>query len=98
MSYNLIILEFAEQDIQGINFNYKSIRKELAIRFNKSLRREIKIIHKNPFLYQIRYDNVRLALIEKFPYKIHFVVYSDAIVIKAIYHTSRDSKVWFNRD
>ena len=98
MNYSLLILPLAEQDIKEINFNYKLINKPLAERFNNALNCEVAIIHKNPYLFQIRYDELRMAKIDKFPYMIHFEIHSDTIVINAIYHTSRDSKIWFSRD
>lgn len=98
MIYNLLILPKAEQDIKEINFNYKLINKSLAKKFNDALKKEVNIIHQNPYLYQIRYDELRMAKIDKFPYSIHFEIYSDAIVINAIYHNSRDSKIWKIRD
>lgn len=39
----------------------------------------------------------RVALIETFPYLIHFEIDKKAILIKAIMHTSRNSKNWKNR-
>ena len=98
MNYNLFILPLAELDIKEINFNYKIINKSLAEKFNIALKREVGIIHKNPFLFQVRYDDLRMAKIDKFPYLFHFEIHSETIVINAVYHTSRDSKIWFSRD
>jgi uncharacterized protein with ATP-grasp and redox domains len=98
MNYSLLILPLAELDIKEINFKYKIVNKSLAEKFNISLKKEVAIIHKNPFLYQVRYDDLRMAKIDKFPYVIHFEIHSEIIVINAVYHTSRDSKIWLNRD
>lgn len=98
MNYNLLILSLAEQDIKEINFQYKLVNKTLAEKFIIALKKEVSIIHKNPNLYQVRYDSLRMAKIDKFPYVIHFEIYSEIIVINAVYHTSRDSKIWLNRD
>jgi plasmid stabilization system protein ParE len=98
MNYNLLILPLAEQDIKEINFHYKLVNKSLAEKFNKALKKEVTIIHKNPYLYQIRYDGLRLAKLNKFPYVIHYEIHSEIIVINSVYHTSRDSKIWLSRD
>jgi plasmid stabilization system protein ParE len=98
MNYNLLILPLAEQDIREINFQYNLINNTLAKKFNSALKKEVAIIHKNPNLYQVRYDSLRMAKIDKFPYVIHFEIYSEIIVINAIYHTSRDSEIWLSRD
>ena len=98
MIYNLLIHPLAELDLKKINFNYTIINKSLATKFNIALKKEVAIIHKNPFLYQIRYDDLRMATIDKFPYVIHFEIHLETIVINAVYHTSRDSKIWLSRD
>ena len=81
MKYDTIILPFAKQDIKEVFLKYKSIRKNLGDTFILSIKKEVKIISKNPFSYQIKYKNVRVGLIETFPYLIHFSVYGSIIVI-----------------
>jgi hypothetical protein len=98
MNYSLKILEASKQDIKEIALWYSGKQSELGKKFTKAIKKEVSIIHKNPFLYQIRYDDVRIAFTEIFPYSIHFTVYETAIIIKAVYHTSRNSKIWVNRD
>lgn len=98
MKYDTIILPFAKQDIKEVFFKYKLIRKNLGETFILSIKKEVKIISKNPSSYQIKYKNVRVALIETFPYLIHFSVYGSKIVIKAVFHTSRNSEIWLDRD
>jgi len=98
MSYNLIILPHAVQDIREINFSYKSLNKKLAERFNEALKKEIQIIKKNPMIFQIRYDDFRVCKVEKFPYLIHYEINDKLIIINAVYHTSRDAKNWLERN
>lgn len=98
MIYKVIILPLAVQDIKEINFFYKTLNENLAILFNNNLKNEIKIIKENPFVFQVKYDDFRTVKVDKFPYLIHFEIHESSIVINAIYHTSRDSKIWLNRD
>ena len=97
MDYKLTILPLAKIDLQEIAFWYETINKNLGRRFLKSVKDEIKILRIKPLLYQIRYDGTRVALIQTFPYLIHFEIDKKEIVIKAIIHTSRNTKVWKNR-
>jgi len=69
----------------------------LGKRFLNSIKEEMKVVKEKPLLYQIRYDKTRVALIETFPYLIHFEIDKKEIVIKAIIHTSRNTKIWKNR-
>ena len=93
MIYSKILLHHAFQDIKEINLYYKSINIDLAKRFNDNLKAEIKMIAKNPLLFQIRYEIFRVVNIKDFPFVIHYEVFENKFIIHAIYHTSRDSKL-----
>jgi plasmid stabilization system protein ParE len=93
MIYKKILLPHANQDIIEINIHYKLINLVLVKRFNTNLKQELKIISKNPLLFQIRYDNFRVVKIKDFPFLIHYEIVENNVVIDAIYHTSRDSKL-----
>jgi plasmid stabilization system protein ParE len=97
MNYKLTILPLAKNDLEEIASWYETIRKNLGKRFLKSVNDEMKIVRVNPHLYQIRYDGTRVALTQTFPYLIHFEIDQKEIVLKAIIHTSRNSKIWQNR-
>lgn len=98
MKYKIVIVEEAKLDFKTTLDWYKSIQPKLGERFTKSFRESLKIIKLNPLLFQIRYDNTRVALIENFPYLIHFNSYNNKIVIKAIFHTSRNTETWIERN
>nr|WP_315217547.1 type II toxin-antitoxin system RelE/ParE family toxin [uncultured Flavobacterium sp.] len=97
MNYKLTILPLAKMDLEEIASWYETIQKNLGKRFLKSIKEEAKIVRVKPFSYQIRYDETRVALIQTFPYLIHFEINKKEIIIKAIIHTSRNSKIWKNR-
>ena len=97
MDYKLTILPLAKIELQEIASWYEIINKNLGRRFLKSVKDEIEILRIKPLLYQIRYDGTRVALIQTFPYLIHFEIDKKRIVIKAIIHTSRNTKIWKNR-
>ncbi len=84
-------------DLEEIASWYETTQKNLGKRFLKCIKEEIKIVRVKPLLYQIRYDETRVALMQKFPYLIHFEIDKKEIVIKAIIHTSRNTKIWKNR-
>lgn len=91
MIYKVVIIEEAKVDYK--KSLYKGIHPKLAVRFNDSFKRSIAIIKKDPLLFQIRYDNIRILLLKTFPYAIHYSIYENCIVIKSIFHTSRDSEL-----
>jgi len=97
MNYKLTILPLAKMDLEEIASWYEITQKNLGKRFLKCINDEMKIVRVKPLLYQIRYDETRVALIQTFPYLIHFEIDKKEIVVKAIIHTSRNSKIWQNR-
>lgn len=98
MNYKIIILPQAKLDIKETIIWYNNIQIGLGKRFLDSIIKEIALIRKNQLLYEIRYDDVHTALINTFPYLIHFSIYEKMIVVKAVYHTSRNSEMWNQRN
>lgn len=93
MNYKIFIVEEAKIDFRDSLFWYKNVDPKLAKRFHISIKESLLIIKKNPFHFQIRYDDVRIIMLTTFPYLIHYSIHKNSIVIKAIYHSSRDSKL-----
>ncbi|AWK02701.1 type II toxin-antitoxin system RelE/ParE family toxin [Flavobacterium crocinum] len=91
MNYKIVILEKAKLDYKESLFWCKNIHPKLAIRFNDSFKKSIAIIKNNPFLFQVKYDNIRIIFFKTFPYAIHYSIYENSVVIKSIFHTSRNS-------
>ena len=91
MNYKIVLVEEAKIDLsQSIDW-YKNINPKLAKRFLESFKEGISIISKKPLHLQIRYDDVRIMMLTTFPYLIHYTLDKNTIIIKAIYHSSRNS-------
>ena len=93
MIYKIVIIEEAEIDYKKSLLWYKDIHPKLAIKFNDSFQKSIAILKKDPLSIQIRYDNIRIIFLKTFPYAIHYSIYENCVVIKSIFHTSRDSEL-----
>lgn len=93
MNYKTVILEAAKTDYKEALLFYKNLNSKLAVRFNDSFKRNIAFITKNPFQFQVRYDNVRIVFFRTFPYAIHYSIYENSIIIKSIFHTSRENEL-----
>jgi ParE toxin of type II toxin-antitoxin system, parDE len=94
MAYKLIILPEVLFDINEAASWYEEKQKGLGKRFINAIKNEMPVIMQNPLKYSIRYDDVRTALTKTFPYLIHFTIEDTTIIVKAIYHTSRNSEIW----
>ncbi|CAD0004764.1 type II toxin-antitoxin system RelE/ParE family toxin [Flavobacterium salmonis] len=93
MNYKIVILEEAKIDYKKSLLWYRNTHPKLAIRFNDCFKKSLAIIKTDPFLFQIKYDSIRIIFFKTFPYAIHYSIYENCIVIKSIFHTSRDSEL-----
>jgi len=93
MIYKIVIVDEAKTDYKNSLLWYKAIHPKLAVRFNDSFKKSIAILKKDPSLFQVRYDNIRILFLKTFPYAIHYSIYENCVVIKSIFHTSRDSEL-----
>lgn len=98
----MILMEFkinpqAKADIQDHIHYYNEKQAGLGIRFHKAILASFEIIRNTPF-FQTRYANVRCYPLKKFPLMIHYTVdeQKKEIVIRAVFHTSQDPKMWEN--
>ncbi len=92
MALWLVIRPLAEADLKEAVDWYNLQTPNLGDKFILLVDRKLKEIAHNPTHYQIRYKNVRTALVDRFPYHVHFELATDKIIVFAFYHTSRNSK------
>ncbi len=97
--YKIQIDVEALQDIEEIIdwYNYK--QDGLGIRFWIQLNSQISNLGLTPFNFSIRYNNVRCMLIKKFPFLVHYTINESEKIVEifAIFHTSRNPKIWKTR-
>ena len=70
--FQLIFTPEAKTDVKNAASYYDGELKGLGKRFKNEVKRQIALIKINPQTRSVRYDDVRLAVIEKFPYSIHY--------------------------
>jgi plasmid stabilization system protein ParE len=97
--YKPVILPLAKQDIKEAAIWYNERQPGLGKRFTSHIRKTVDYLCENPDAVAIRYDTIRTALIDTFPYMIHFTTDHNKwiIIIIAILHTSRDPENWEGR-
>lgn len=94
--YKVVMLPIAKRDIQEAALWYNSRQKGLGKRFTGHVRQKIKLLKQSPFIYSVRYDNIRTAVLEVFPFMIHLSVDEQKrhVIISAVLHTSRNPDLW----
>jgi plasmid stabilization system protein ParE len=98
--YHSIILPIAKADIQDSSTWYEAQQKGLGKTFILFIRESIQFITANPYSFQVRFDEIRTAVVKKFPFLIHYLIdeNSKTVIIVAVFHTSRDPLKWNDRN
>lgn len=92
MTFTLSISETAENDIREAYLWYEDQKQDLGNLFEAEFLKAVKSISINPFKTQIKYGDIRVHFLEKFPFGIHFVIKENDVRIIAVFHTSRETK------
>lgn len=97
--YQIIILPLAKSDIKEAALWYNKQRQGLGKRFTQQVRSKVKTIKVNPHAYRIRYNNVHTAIVDRFPFMIHFIIEEEQkiVIISAVLHTSQNPDKWTTR-
>lgn len=97
MNYNLRIAEAAKSDIIEAEEWYNSQKPTLGDTFKSKVKEAFNYIEKNPKKTQLRYRNVHLYLIKRFPYGVHYYLDGSTIMVVALIHLNREPKSWLDR-
>jgi len=97
--YKAVILPLAKEDIRNSAKWYNEKQKDLGKRFTSEIREKVYFVRQNPQTGNIRYNNVRIIVLNIFPFMIHYILddHNKAIVISAVLHTSRNPELWAER-
>lgn len=93
--FSAIVLPLAKADIQNSARWYEKQQQGLGKRFINQVREKIRFIERFPESARLRNDRVRTAVLEAFPFMIHYHIDEDKklVIISAVLHTSRNPKI-----
>lgn len=97
MTYKISTTSQTEKDVETILLWYLDKSKATAKRFFLELEATKAYLLENPNRVQIRYSNVRVAFLNKFPYGIHFIVEDKSIKIIGVFGTAENPEKWEQR-
>lgn len=89
MIYEIIFRLNAEKDLEDIQDYYNKILPAITDNFFKEFFATIKFIESSPQLFQVRYREIRIAPLYRFPYGIHYKEIGNKIVVYRVLHTKR---------
>jgi len=99
MKFTSVIKNTAKNDLREAVKWYNIQKKGLGNEFLSAVKQTISRLRLYPNLAQIRYFEVLTAVMETFPYMIHYYIDSNkkAIIVIGILHTSKNPEDWKNR-
>jgi hypothetical protein len=94
--YTVILLPAAKKDVRDSAEWYESKQDGLGKRFLFHVRKKLSRIKQSPLIYAIRYDDIRTAVLDVFPFMVHYSIDDNhsLIIVSAVLHTSRSPGIW----
>ena len=76
---------------------YDEISLDLGNRFRKAVRDRIEQITERPESFGRIHEQLRAAMVERFPYVVLFEYDNETVAILGVFHASSDHGRWFER-
>ena len=99
MKRQLIVRPEAEADITDAALWYDSRERGVGLELISEVRSAIARALKNPESFtRVRLNpTIHRVLTRRFPYRVFFIVRTDALVVFAVLHAARHDRVWKHR-
>lgn len=91
------VLEVALEDIESGCMYYKKQSPGLEDRFLNAVEETFDRIIQSPLQYVEKYEFLRMAKVNKFPYWVYFRFDDDFIQVAAVFHESRNPEILEDR-
>lgn len=98
MDFNLELHELAEAELWEAVDWYDSKKNRLGKLFARELQEIMQSIRKHPTRFPKIHKEIRKAVLKKFPYVVIYEILNDTVFVLSIFHTSRNPKIWKNRN
>ena len=91
-NFTVVFSPFAIEDTEKAVEYYEEKQTGLGGRFTSQLQQILNTIKRNPFFAAVRYDDIRCAIIKKFPYLVHYHIDEEELLVTiiAIYSTYKE--------
>lgn len=90
--FQVVILEKAFQEIENARDFYENNQINLGTSFTKEVFSIIEILESNPLLFPVKFNNMREALVNKFPFVVIFeVLPNNEIIVLSVFHFRRNA-------
>ena len=94
MKLEVVLRPQAESDLTVVFRWYEERNAGLGFEFRRAVEDSIRTIRLYPHSHRVVYNNVRRALLRRFPCAVFYTVSERAIVVLACLHVRRDPAIW----
>jgi plasmid stabilization system protein ParE len=94
MSLPLVLHQSVFDDIDEAYHYYESQRPGLGDDFIATVEQVYSRISATPLMHQKIFQDVRRAVVRRFPYVVYYRPHPDRVEVIAVYHTRRDPAGW----
>ncbi len=94
MSLPVVLRAEAQDDFDQAFDWYEAQRLGLGTDFAAEIQEVFDHISANPFVHGVVFQDVRKALVRRFPYCIFYQVEAAQVLILAVFHSKRDPSIW----
>jgi plasmid stabilization system protein ParE len=93
----ILFTQDARSDVIAAQDWYEEQSPGLGARFTDELDLTVQRIADNALQFPVVFRDVRRALVRRFPYSLLFRIETDAVIVIAFFHASRDPQTWQGR-
>jgi plasmid stabilization system protein ParE len=97
VSLPVVLRDEAQAEFDEAFDYYEGQRAGLGVDFVNHVQRVFDRIAANPLMHGVVLDDVRKAVVARFPYCVFYRPHADRIEVLAVFHTSRDPSIWQGR-
>lgn len=94
MTLPIIFLDDARAEFDEAADWYEQQKPGLGVDFIGRVEEVLDGISKMPRMHQVIFQDVRRAVVKKFPYTVLYRVEPDHVLIVAVFHGKRDPAIW----
>ena len=98
MSRTLVLRRVAQREFDEAADWYAQQQSSLGAEFIDEVNRTLVDVRDHPEFYAVVHDDLREALVRRFPYAVYYRVEPDQVVVVAVIHTARDPALWQSRN
>jgi toxin ParE1/3/4 len=95
--FRLLVRPEARADVAETAAWYEAQQQGLGREFLRAFRAATDPLRRNPFLYQIVFEEMRRVLLRRFPYAVFYEVHGSDVVVLGCLHGARDPEEWRKR-